>query len=163
MDEMRAQFEAEQFLYREAKLLDERRFEEWLDLLTDDIRYWMPVRSSEGAGEAEGLRLSYLEDNKQTLTLRVKRLGTGFAHAEDPPSRTRHLVSNIVVEEFTDTELKVSANFIVFRGRLETEEEFFVGRREDVLRKVDGQWKLAARKILLDHNVIGAKNLSIFF
>ncbi|RMG56495.1 MAG: 3-phenylpropionate/cinnamic acid dioxygenase subunit beta [Acidobacteria bacterium] len=160
---MRAQFEAERFLYREAKLLDERRFEEWLDLLTDDVRYWMPVGNLEGAGAPDGQHLSYFEDNKQTLMLRIKRLGTGFAHAEDPPSRTRHLISNIVVEAFTEAELKVSANFIVFRGRLETEEDLFVGRREDVLRKVDGQWKLAARKILLDHNVIGAKNLSLFF
>jgi 3-phenylpropionate/cinnamic acid dioxygenase small subunit len=86
-----------------------------------------------------------------------------MAWAEDPPSRTRHIIANIEVEAGgTDSELKVYANFIVYRNRGETEQDFFVGQRQDVLRNVDGAWKIARRKIVLDQNVLLAKNVSIF-
>ena len=173
--------EVEQFLYREARLLDERRFHEWLELLTDDIRYWMPVRTTRypegsraiaildrdryGAAElAKEGELAVLDETKQTLGMRVARLDTGMAWAEDPPSRTRHIIANIEVEAGgTDSELKVYANFIVYRNRGETEQDFFVGQRQDILRNVDGAWKIARRKIILDQNVLLAKNVSMFF
>jgi 3-phenylpropionate/cinnamic acid dioxygenase small subunit len=172
--------EVEQFLYREARLLDERRFHEWLELLTDDIRYWMPVRTTRypegsraiaildrhryGATElAKEGELAILDETKQSLGMRIARLDTGMAWAEDPPSRTRHFIANVEVEAGeTDSEFKVHANFIVYRNRGETEQDFFVGRREDVLRNVDGAWKIARRKIILDQNVLLAKNISIF-
>ena len=87
-----------------------------------------------------------------------------MAWAEDPPSRTRHIIANIEVEPGeTASELKVYSNFIVYRNRAETEQDFYVGGRQDVLRKVDGAWKIARRKIILDQNVLLAKNVSIFF
>jgi 3-phenylpropionate/cinnamic acid dioxygenase small subunit len=87
-----------------------------------------------------------------------------MAWAEDPPSRTRHLITNIEVEEGdTASELKVYSNYLVYRTRGETEQDFYVGRREDILQHVDGAWKIARRKISLDQNVLLAKNLSIFF
>ena len=108
--------EVEQFLYREARLLDERRFHEWLELWTDDARYWVPVRTSrypriskaisiqdpdryvEDEVSREG-ELAILDETKEGLERRIARLDTGMAWAEDPPSRTRHLLSNIEVEE----------------------------------------------------------------
>ena len=173
--------EIEQFLYREARLLDDRRFREWLELLTDDIRYWMPVRSnrypvsSKAISILDGARyeeeevskegeLAVMDEDKDSLTRRVARLYTGMAWAEDPPSRTRHLVSNIELEPGDkDSELKVYSNFIMYRTRGETEQDFYVGSRQDVLRKVDGQWKVAYRKIVLDQTVLLAKNVSNFF
>src|SRR5688572_11640103 len=97
------QREIEQFLYEEAELLDDRRLHDWLALLTDDIRYRMPTRdnrvrreqSKELSGETE---MAYFDDDKRTLVQRVKRLDTGLAWAEDPPSRTRHLVTNVRIE-----------------------------------------------------------------
>jgi len=173
--------EVEQFLYREARLLDERRFHEWLQLLTDDIRYWMagrinrypksskaiaildPDRYVEDDLTKEG-ELAILDEDKTTLDARVRRLDTGMAWAEDPPSRTRHLISNIEVEPGgTEAELKVYSNFIVYRSRAETEEDFYVGARHDVLRRICGAWKIANRRIILDQNVLTAKNVSIFF
>ncbi len=88
----------QQFLFREARLLDERRFDEWLALFSDDCFYWMPTRFNrlrDGIDETwqvdketEGLDgLAYFEDNKQILRRRVERLKTGMAWAEDPPSR----------------------------------------------------------------------------
>jgi 3-phenylpropionate/cinnamic acid dioxygenase small subunit len=173
--------EVEQFLYREARLLDERRFHEWLELLTDDVRYWMPVRSNRypkaskaisildpdryAEGElAKEDELAILDETKETLARRVARLDTGMAWAEDPPSRTRHLIANIEVEPGeSESVLKVSSNFIVYRNRGETEQDFYVGGRQDVLRKVNGTWKIAHRTIVLDQNVLLAKNVSIFF
>src|SRR5947208_2130788 len=159
--------EVEQFLYREARLLDERRFHDWLELLTDDIRYWMPVRTSrypkrsraivildeERYVEAELAQegeLALLDETKQSLSMRIARLETGMAWAEDPPSRTRHLITNIEVEAGdTDADLTVYSNFLVYRTRGETEQDFFVGQREDILRSVVDAWKIARRKIVL--------------
>ncbi len=173
--------EVEQFLYREARLLDERRFHEWLELLTDDVRYWMPVRSNRypkaskaisildpdryAEGElAKDDELAILDETKETLARRIARLDTGMAWAEDPPSRTRHLIANVEVEQGdSESVLKVYSNFIVYRNRGETEQDFYVGGRQDVLRKVNGIRKIARRTIVLDQNVLLAKNVSIFF
>ena len=173
--------EVEQFLYREARWLDERRFYEWLELLTEDIHYWMLVRTNRYPtsskaiarldptryGEEELTRedeLAILDETKETLVGRIARFDTGMAWAEDPPSRTRHMIANIEVKPGeTVAELKVYSNFIVYRNRAETEQDFYVGSRQDILRKVDGAWKIARRKIILDQNVLLAKNVSIFF
>src|SRR6516165_7563929 len=173
--------ELEQFLYREARLLDERRFHEWLELLTDDIRYWMGSRTNRYPKSSKALaildpdryveddmtredELAILDENKQTLGQRVARLDTGMAWAEDPPSRSRHLIMNIEVEAGDSAnEIKVYSNFLVYRSRAETEQDFYVGARRDVLRRVAGAWKLAGRKITLDQNVLLAKNVSILF
>jgi 3-phenylpropionate/cinnamic acid dioxygenase small subunit len=173
--------EVERLLYREARLLDERRFHEWLELFTDYVRYWMggrsnrypkkskaiaildPDRYSEGDLTNED-ELGIFDETKETLTRRVARLDTGMAWAEDPPSRTRRLIANIEIEPGnTAAELNVYCNFVVYRGRGETEEDFYVGARRDVLRRVPGAWKIARRKLTLDQNVLSAKNVSIFF
>jgi 3-phenylpropionate/cinnamic acid dioxygenase small subunit len=173
--------EVEQFLYREARLLDERRFHDWLQLLTDDIRYWMGNRTNRYPKSSKAIaildpdrydeedrgkedELAILDEDKNTLNARVARLDTGMAWAEDPPSRTRHLITNIEVEPGDgEAELKVYSNFMVYRSRSETEQDFYVGRRRDTLRRVDGALRIASRKITLDQNVLLAKNVSIFF
>ena len=173
--------EVEQFLYREARLLDERRFQEWLGSFTDDVRYWMSSRSTlyprsskaiatlDSAGSrdddlARDNELALLDETRDTLRGRIARLETGMAWAEDPPSRTRHLIANIEVEGADGaSELTVYSNFLVYRSRSETEQDFYVGARRDVLRRVDGEWRIARRRIILDQNVLLAKNVSIFF
>jgi 3-phenylpropionate/cinnamic acid dioxygenase small subunit len=173
--------EVEQFLYREARLLDARRFHEWLELFTDDVRYRMVTRSnrypraSKAIAVLDPARLpepdpareeaqAILDETRQTLAARIARLDTGMAWAEDPPSRTRHLITNIeVATGDTEAEVKVYANFVVYRSRAESEQDFYVGAREDVLRRQDGGWKIARRRLVLDQNVLTAKNVSIFF
>ena len=155
-----------EFLYLEAELLDDRRFAEWLELLTEDITYRVPLRlnfvrqtETEFSNETE-----VLTENRASLELRVKRLGTGYAWSETPPSRTRHMVSNVRVRATdTDTELSAVSNVLVYRNRgWETSPDLFSGERRDVLRMVDGQWRLAARIVLLDQAVLGARDVSIF-
>src|ERR1700730_12355920 len=172
--------EVEQFLYREARLLDERRFHDWLALFTDDVRYWMVTRSNlyprsskaiailnpgrnvDETADEDGLAV--LDEDKTTLEGRIARLETGMAWAEDPPSRTRHLIANLeVMPADKPGELVVYCNFIVYRSRAESEQDFYVGARRDRLRRVDGALKIAGRKLTLDQNVLAAKNVSIFF
>lgn len=157
-----------QFYIREAWLLDDRKFRDWLDLFTDDAFYFMPrrrnVQRKDLARElSEVGDLAIFEDDKTYLTMRVDRLDTGMAWAEDPPSRTRHLVGNLIVAPLPHGEVQAKTAFILYRSHHETDENIFAGSREDTLRQVDGQWKIAQRIIVLDANVILAKNLSVFF
>ena len=173
--------QVEQFLYREARLLDSRQFRQWIDLLADDLRYWIPMCSNRYSAACKSISIldgsryeeddlskesdqAFMDEDKGSLRRRVDRLDTGMAWAEDPPSRTRHLISNVEVEPGErESEVKVYSNFIMYRSRGETEEDFYVGSREDVLRNVDGSWQLASRKIVFEQNVLSAKNLSNFF
>ena len=166
--------EIEQFLYQEAELLDERRFEEWVDFLTEDIRYWMPMRRNVKFGELdreftrEGHDINWFDEGKDTLVRRVNQILTGVHWAEEPLSRVCHSVSNIQILDATPslsqpTEVSIKCRFLVYRNRVETETDILVGKREDTLRNVNGQWKIAQRKIILDQNVLLAKNLTFFF
>jgi 3-phenylpropionate/cinnamic acid dioxygenase small subunit len=159
------QQEVEQFLYQEAWLLDERRLDEWLDLFADDARYVMLVREKvqrkeSGPGAAPEQLL--FDDDKRFLALRVKRLDTNLAHSERPASITRHLITNVQVQDNGDGELDVRSNFLVHQARLETDDYTFFGRREDRLRQVDGRWKIARRRTVLDHIRL-PRALTIFF
>jgi 3-phenylpropionate/cinnamic acid dioxygenase small subunit len=161
--------EIEEVLYREAELLDERRYEEWLDLFTDDARYFMPMRRNVPSDEPEreftreGLDVNWFDEGKDTLTRRVKQVRTGIHWAEQPPSRICHMVSNVQILDATPDDVSVKSRFLLYRNRVETETDVLVGKREDRWRRVNGGWKLARRKIVLDQNVLLAKNLTFFF
>jgi len=161
--------EVEEFLYHEAELLDERRYEDWLDLFAEDARYWMPMRRNVPADEPEreftreGTDVNWFDEGKDTLTRRVKQILTGVHWAEQPPSRICHMVSNVQILDAGPDEVRVKSRFLLYRNRVETETDFLVGKREDVLRRVDGGFKIARRKIILDQNVLLAKNLTFFF
>jgi 3-phenylpropionate/cinnamic acid dioxygenase small subunit len=161
-------FEINEFMIYEASLLDDRKFHDWLDILADDLFYFMPRKKNrqrkDMAREITPLGdLALFEEDKESMKMRIARLDTGMAWAEDPPSRTRHIVSNLKVEELGNNEVRARTDFILYRTHLETDQDFFVGCRDDVLRREDGQWKVAKRTIVLDVNVIMAKNLSVFF
>lgn len=159
----------EDFLYLEAELLDDRRLREWLELFTDDLRYWMPIRHNT-LGRAENLdeELSqpgesyYFDDTKKSLQIRVDRLYAKNAWAEMPPSRTRRLISNIRVKKDDGHEIDVHANFLVYRTRMEKDQDIFVGTRRDLLRRINDDLKIARRTIILDQAVLAAKNISVF-
>ena len=166
--------EVEQFLYQEAELLDERRFDEWLALLTEDVRYYMPIRRNVKFSELnreftrQGKGINWFDEGKDTLTRRVNQIQTGIHWAEEPLSRICHMVSNVQLLQTTPSvweprEVSVKSRFMIYRNRVETETDFLVGKREDQLRKVDGGWNIAQRRIILDQNVLLAKNLTFFF
>jgi 3-phenylpropionate/cinnamic acid dioxygenase small subunit len=161
------------FLYAEAELLDERRYEEWLALLADDIRYWMPMRRNVKFGEdgreftREKSDINWFDEGKETLARRVKQIRTGIHWAEEPRSRLSHMVSNVQVlgaepSYAAPEEVSVKCRFLIYRNRVETETDIFVGKREDLLRRAGEGWMVARRKIILDQNVLLSKNLTFF-
>jgi 3-phenylpropionate/cinnamic acid dioxygenase small subunit len=167
--------EVEDFLYNEPEILDERRFTEWLGLVTDDVVYFMPMRRNVKFGEhaaKENTRLgqdiSWFEEDKWTLGKRVEQIMTGVHWAEEPLSRVCHMVSNVQIVGARPSvedarEVTVRRHFLVYQNRVEHETYTFVGKRTDVLRRTDGGWKLARREIILDQSVLLAKNLTVFF
>ena len=169
LDDLLLQHELEQFLYYEASLLDARRFHEWLTLLADDVEYWMPVRTTRMRGDEEYEfarpgESAFFDETKALLEERVRKLDTGVSWAEDPPSRTRHFVSNVrIVERPSPTEVRLDVAFFVYRSRLAQDEDMWVGRREDTLRREGASWKIARRHLFLDQVSLRSKNLSIFF
>jgi 3-phenylpropionate/cinnamic acid dioxygenase small subunit len=155
------------FYIREAWLLDERKLNEWLELFTEDVLYFMPRRKNvlrrESHRELTPLGdLAILEEDRRYLEMRVARLDTGMAWAEDPPSRTRHLIGNLEAVPMDNGEVQAKTAFLVYRSHLETDHQLLSGSREDVLRKVSGKWRVAKRTIVLDANVLLDKNLSVF-
>ncbi len=168
MEAVLLQHEVEQFYYEEAALLDERRMEDWLALLAPDVHYWMPIRRTVMLDEIENEftkpgAMAYFDDDKTMLEARVKKLGTGYSWSEDPPSRTRHHITNVRVIAREGDELTVESNFHLYRTRLESDEDFWMGRRRDVLRRIDGGLRIAVRHIFLDHTVLQSRNMSNFF
>ncbi|HEU4344566.1 MAG TPA: 3-phenylpropionate/cinnamic acid dioxygenase subunit beta [Candidatus Binatia bacterium] len=158
--------EVAEFLYREAELLDSNRLEQWLELLTEDINYEMPLRMTRERGQPDvSSQTGHFSEDRRSLELRVKRLGTDFGWAENPPSRTRRFISNIRVENTADAnEVKADSYFLLYRNRgSSTQADLISGERQDLLRRRDGGWKLASRLILVDQAVLGTRNLAIFF
>ena len=162
------------FLYAEAELLDERRHDEWLALLAEDIRYWMPMRRNVKYGDTtreftrESEDISWFDEGKETLTRRVRQIQTGIHWAEEPQSRITHMVSNVQLLVATPDaamaqEVMVKCRFLIYRNRVETETDLLVGKREDTLRREGEGWQIARRKIILDQNVLMSKNLTFFF
>ncbi|MFC7655495.1 3-phenylpropionate/cinnamic acid dioxygenase subunit beta [Pseudonocardia benzenivorans] len=160
-------WEVSEFLFREAALLDSREFTGWLDLLTEDIVYRMPVRVTRERKDGPDIdpAATWLEENLGTLTVRVARLGTRSAWSEDPPSRTRHFVTNVIVTEGErPDEVSVHSNLLFTRSRSRhAVNDELTGERRDVLRLVDGRWKLARREVVLDQAVLGTPNLSTIY
>jgi 3-phenylpropionate/cinnamic acid dioxygenase small subunit len=161
--------EVSDFLYREADLLDERRYGEWLDLLADDYQYAVPLRMNVMYGDVAaredtraGSEICWFDEGKVTAELRVAQLATGQHWAEEPVSRVSHLVTNIRLESAELPEVDVSCRFVVYRNRVADETDFLVGRRKDRLRKAGDDWRVARRELQLDQSVLLAKNLSVF-
>ncbi len=160
--------EAQQWLVNEAYILDAQNYDEWLDLITEDVHYIMPVRvtTALGAGFDTSPGMAHWDENKYSLSRRVARFATEHAWTEDPPSRLRHYVANIrTFETPNPDEIVVESAVLLFRSRGDVGEAATVSAgREDLLRRTDsdGNWKLARRTINVDESVIRMQNLAIF-
>ena len=162
-------YRVQQFYFLEAELLDDGRFSDWLEVFDEDLVYWAPLRTNRLRRQA-ALSISapedaaYFDETKESLAWRIRRYDSGMAWAEDPPSRTNHVISNIVARPVDDGELEVRSNFLVYRNRLQVETDLYSGRRTDLVRiDEQGRFRIRRREILFDQNVLQAKNLSTFF
>lgn len=164
---MQLQWEVEQFLFEEARMLDERRFNEWLALFSVDATYRAPVRVTREETDDAGVGdLCLFDDGYGELELRIQGLQVRSAWAEIPPSRSRRMISNVLVEPAPsgDGDVVVRSNFFVYRSRLETVEHLFTGARTDVLRALgEGRFQIRSRDILFDNVGFQTDNISLMF
>ncbi|AJC22903.2 3-phenylpropionate dioxygenase [Pandoraea pulmonicola] len=161
-------YRIEQFLYHEARLLDEEAWQAWLGLMAEDIHYWMPAienrRRADRLGAYGRGRGAYFDDNHLDLSRRVARFMQPSAWAEDPATRHVHVISN--VEAYageTAGTYRVHSVFVNYRSRGEADNDLLFGRREDVLRERDGSFCIASRKIVITQSLLMSKNLNTFF
>lgn len=158
VDEAAPLAEATRLLHREARLLDAGRFEDWLDLFTPDGIYWIPSRPAQT--DARGVA-SIIYEDRDILSLRVRRLREARAHALSPMPRTTHLVGNIDLLEGAPGggALQVESALVVVEDR-SGEKRIYSGRCTYELRRSDGVWRIAKKRVdLIDcdaiHNPIG--------
>ncbi|MBO1900405.1 3-phenylpropionate/cinnamic acid dioxygenase subunit beta [Leucobacter weissii] len=169
LSDAQTHFELNQFYFLEAEFLDDGRFADWLEMLADDLHYWAPTRTNR-LRRQQALSISapgeaaFYDETKESLAWRIRRFDSGMAWAEDPPSRTRHLVTNVSAREREDGLLQVRSAFLVYRNRLQTEVDIYAGGRNDVIRRggVHG-FEVVKRTLLFEQNVLLMKNISTFF
>ncbi len=145
--------EVEQFLYREAELLDGWKLDDWLALLTDTATYYVPPTDKREASHEEALFI--IADDYVRLKERVIRLKDPSCHVEYPPSRTRRLISNVRVAEQPDGSLGVKANFVVFRNRRGADKRTFTGEYRYILHRKNGELRIHERRAVLDAEELG--------
>jgi 3-phenylpropionate/cinnamic acid dioxygenase small subunit len=153
------------FLNAEAELLDDGRLVDWLEMLSEDISYRMPVRETLQRGEGTGFasRVTLFDDDLSTLTLRVRRLVVSpNAHAEVPATRSRRFLSTVRVETAGDDVLARSSVLLLCSRWDVSSYEFLSAHRNDVLRRFGDDLKLVRREILMDQPVPESPYLSVF-
>ncbi|MFC5997007.1 3-phenylpropionate/cinnamic acid dioxygenase subunit beta [Pseudonocardia hispaniensis] len=157
---------AHHWLVEEAYLLDRQDYDAWLDLLAEDIHYFMPIRltTALGAGYDTAKRMAHFDEDKYSLNRRVARFRTEHAWTEDPPSRIRHHLSNVrTFATATDDALVVESAVLLFRSRGDVHEPSLISAgRTDLLRRTDDRWLLTRRHIAVDESVLRTQNLAVF-
>jgi benzoate/toluate 1,2-dioxygenase beta subunit len=148
----------EEFLYLEARLLDTQRYEEWLELFTDDATYWVPLEhDQDDAFEAS----SIIHDDRTLLELRVKQARHPRAHARLPLARTVHQVGNIMVEDGKD-EVKVHSTLQLVEFRNE-KQRLYGALVEHRLRRMNGGFKIAHKRVELVNSEGELDGIAILF
>lgn len=148
--------EVEQFLYREARFEDEHRYQDWESLWTDDGVYWVPANGDDIDPERE---MSIIYDNRSRIGLRVKQLLTGKRHTQEPQSRLRRLISNVELLDADSKDMRVGANAIIFETN-QRGDTIWAARIEYVLRRIDGDLRIAYKKVALVNNAKAIYTLS---
>ncbi len=145
-------WEVERFLYREARHADELDCDAWEALWTDDALYWVPAASTD-----DPLRqMSIIYDNRSRLGTRLKQVRTGKRYAQAPPSNLRRLLSNIEfiggrANPVGGIDLEVEANFLLVESHARRN-NIWAGRTTYRLRRIDGDLRLAYKKVVLVDN-----------
>jgi ethylbenzene dioxygenase beta subunit len=158
----------QQVLYREARLMDAERYSEWVEMLADDLHYFMPgietrYRRDKTDQVGDTTRMAYYNDTLDDLKKRLRRLETGTAWSEDPATRYTHLITNIEVElTDQDDQFRVYSNFLAYRNRNERDQDTLIGNREDIWRRKGSSYELFKRTIILKQNVLLSKNLNVY-
>jgi 3-phenylpropionate/cinnamic acid dioxygenase small subunit len=157
--------EISEWLFTEAELLDAGKYREWLALVAADLSYVVPLRvTREREAETDIISgMTHMDDDADSMEMRVLRLETEYAWAEDPPSRSRHFVTNVrVTQGDNDAEFNVASNLLLYRTRGDVPTyDILSGERRDVIRRVDDGFRLAKRVVLLDQTTVMTHNLAL--
>lgn len=160
-----------QFLAREARLLDQNRLWEWFEMLAEDFTSAVPIRITLKRSETEQdphaefkTGVFHSEDTKGSTRIRIERLFSGYAWAEDPPSRTVRCVGSVeVIGRLPGGEYEVSNSLLLYRERgLEPDHQFISANRSDILRRTESDFEIVDRKVWLAHTIVDTPNLGLF-
>jgi benzoate/toluate 1,2-dioxygenase beta subunit len=147
----------ENFIYREARLMDENAYQEWLSLwAAENVRYWIPSNADEMDPDEH---VSIIYDDRRRLEARVKRLASGYAFAQDPKSRMRRVISNIEIEEDAEGIITTWCNFALGEFR-RGKQDVFIGRTMHRLRPEGDGFRIVFKKVLLINNDGNIDNLT---
>jgi 3-phenylpropionate/cinnamic acid dioxygenase small subunit len=149
--------EVEGFLYLEARLIDEGRLDDWLALFVDDLRYWVPCNEDDIDPETH---VSIVYDDRARLEARVWRLAhSGIAFAQVPPSRLRHLITNVEVEAANGGRVVARSNFLLLEVR-RNRQNLYGGYQEHRLRRAGNGWQIETKKVNILTNDLAIDNLT---
>ena len=179
MSPLELQHRVEQFYYREARLLDNREYQQWFALIHPEISYSMPGRSNPMVDnrergqesmisverELEGVEsdgLPYRDENYAVLWVRVDRSYKMNSWAENPPARTRRIIGNVEILDAGDESLKVLSNFHLFYARPGLKDFFYAGQRRDQLVASRDGFQIKRREIVMDISTVNVPTLGIF-
>ena len=174
------QLSLEQFYYREARYLDNRQYQQWLALVTEDIQYTMPSRVNvqvnnrdKGTEEmisvereletSDSMGCPIREENYVHLMVRVERAYKMNSWSENPPARVRRIVGNVELMDIADQRMTVWSNFLLFYSRPGCSDVQYSGQRRDVLLRDDDDYKIDRREIILDYTTINVPTLGLLF
>jgi phthalate 3,4-dioxygenase beta subunit len=157
--------EVTMFLVDEAEVLDRGGYRDWLDLLTEDVVYRVPVRVTAAHTLEDSFLagMDHFNEDRYSLVKRVERFETDHAWTEDPPSRTRRFVTNVRVWDADDGALLAKSYLLLFRSRGDVREpDWISAERTDLLRRCDAGLRIADRHVAVDESVLRTQNLAVF-
>ncbi len=174
------QLSVEQFYYQEARLLDNRQYQQWLALITEDIQYQMPSRINIAVDnrmhgtedmisvereleDANSMGCPIREENFIHLTVRVERAYKMNSWSENPPARTRRIIGNVEIGDTDDDSIKVLSNFHLYYARPGSENFIYSGQRRDTLLRVEKSYKIQHREVIMDYATIDVPTLGLLF
>lgn len=140
--------EVQQFIFREARLQDIHDYDAWEALWTDDALYWAPANGTDPDPERQ---MSLIYDNRSRIALRVRQLKTGRRHSQTPPSQLARVISNFEFLESQSEDIKVTCNAQIFETNLRGD-TMWASRNEYTLRRVEGELRMAYKKVVLINN-----------
>lgn len=159
------QHRVEQFLYREAELLDRFEMHEWLDLVDEGIVLKVPIRSDRGPGSDQSPfsdETYYVRDGYEMLEERVEKISKEYAWSENPRSRIRHHIGNVRVEELERGLCRVWNNQFVYRSQGDTADHRLLSAQRDSTLELSGDgFRILDRTVYLDHSILSTKNLTL--
>ncbi len=148
LDELLLTTAITRFIYQEARLQDDHQYAAWEALWTDDGVYWVPANGEDVDPE---VAMSIVYDNRSRIALRIKQLLTGKRHSQTPKSRLRRVISNVEIIGVQGDDTVVIANAMVFESNTRGD-TVWASKNEYRLRRIDDQWRLARKKVVLVNN-----------